>query len=77
MFVADAVEPRHGVIRGQKWSDGSSVRQLLRKIDVVGRIITADSLHSRPETTTLIVNGGGHVMPVKEGTRKILFEDLE
>ena len=47
-------------------------RRLLRGIGVAGRVVTMDALHSRPNTARLIVDGGGHVMPVKDNHRTLL-----
>jgi len=53
------------------------VRRLPDEIGVAGRIVTADALHSCTETTALIVDDGGDcVMPVKEGNRKTVFDDV-
>jgi len=75
-----AVEHGAGVILGQVPSDGGEilgVGRLPGEISVAGRTITLDALNTCRETAALIVDGGGDcVMPVKEGNRKTVFEDV-
>ena len=81
MFVA-ALAHGSGVVAGQTASDGAGgeilgARRLIREIDVAGRVLTLDALHSCPETARLIVDrDADYVLPVK-GNRKSLLEDVE
>ena len=71
----------HGSLAGQTASDGAGgeirgARRLIRELDVDGRVLTLDALHSCPKTARLILDeGADYVMPVK-GNRKTLREDL-
>ena len=70
-----------GVVAGQTASDGAGgeivcARRLIRELDVGGRVLTLDALHSCPKTARLILEqGADYVLPVK-GNRKQLREDL-
>ena len=81
MFLA-AVEHGRGVVVGQTASDSAGgeilgVRRLIAELDVTGRTLTLDALHSCPNTARLIVGqGADYVMPVK-ANRKELLDDLK
>ena len=70
-----------GIVAGQTASDGADgeirgARRLIRELDVGGRVLTLDALHSCPKTARLILDeGADYVMPVK-GNRKTLRGDL-
>ena len=77
-----AVEHGRGVVVGQTASDRAGgeilgARQLIAELDVAGRTLTLDALHSCPKTARLIVAQGAHyVMPVK-ANRPQLLDDLK
>ena len=81
MFLA-AVEHGRGVVVGQTASDSAGgeilgARRLIAELDVTGRTLTLDALHSCPKTARLIVGqGADYVMPVK-ANRKELLDDLK
>ena len=76
-----AVAHGSGVVAGQTASDSAGgeilgARRLIRELDVAGRTLTLDALHSCPETARAILDGGGdYVLPVK-GNRPALLDDL-
>ena len=76
-----AVAHGSGVVAGQTASDGAGgeilgARRLIRELDVAGRVLTLDALHSCPKTVRLIVaEGADCVLPVK-GNRRSLLDDL-
>ena len=76
-----AVAHGAGVVAGQTASDGAGgeitgARRLIRELDVAGRVLTLDALHSCPKTARLIIGeGADHVLPVK-GNRKTLRGDI-
>ncbi len=81
MLVA-AVAHGSGLVLGQTASDSAGgeiigARRLIGDLDVAGRVLTLDALHSCPRTARRIIEGGGdHVMPVK-GNRPDLLNDLK
>ena len=76
-----AVAHGSGAVAAQTASDSAGgevlgARRLIRELDVAGRTLTLDALHSCPETARAILDGGGdHVLPVK-GNRPALLDDL-
>ena len=76
-----AVVHGSGVVAGQTSSDSAGgeilgARRLIRELDVAGRALTLDALHSCPETAALIVaEGADYVLPVK-GNRKSPLDEL-
>ena len=76
-----AVAHGSGVVAGQTASDSAGgeilgARRLIRELDVAGRVLTLDALHSCPETARAILDGGAdYVLPVK-GNRPALLDDL-
>ena len=76
-----AVAHGSGLIVGRNASDSGGgeipgARRLIRELDVAGRVLTLDALHSCPRTARLIVaEGADYVMPVKSN-RQELLEDL-
>ena len=81
MFLA-AVTHGDGLVAGQTASDGVGgeivgARRLIRELDVRGRVLTLDALHSCPKTARLILDrGADYVLPVK-GNHRTVLEDLE
>ena len=80
MLVA-AVAHGAGLILGQIASDGVGgeilgARRLIGELDIAGRTLTLDTLHSCPKTVRLIFDKGAHyVLPVK-GNHQNLLDDL-
>jgi len=76
-----AVAHGAGVVAGQTASDGAGgeiagARRLIRELDVAGRVLTLDALHTCPKTARLILDeGADYVLPVK-GNHKTLREDI-
>ena len=80
MFVA-AVAHGAGLIVGQTASDSAGgeilgARRLIGELDIAGRTLTLDALHSCPKTARLILDKGAHyVLPVK-GNHQDLRDDI-
>lgn len=77
-----AIEHESGLTVGQVASatgggEIEGARRLLREIDIDGRVVTLDALHTQRETARLIVSrGGSYVMTVK-GNQAGLLDDVE
>ena len=80
--VVGAVEHETGLICGQvKVADKSNeipaARKLLRSMQLSGRIVTADAMHTQVETTQLILDKGGDYLMVVKGNQKTILDDLK
>lgn len=74
--VADptAVVVAQAEVTGAKTNEPAVARQVLEQIDLHGKTVTADALHTVKATAQLVVGGGGQfVLPVKEN-RQALFD---
>ena len=82
LHLVQAFEPGSGLVLGQVKVDGKSnetaaIPGLLELLDLVGRTVTADAMHTRREVSAQIVEkGGDYVLPVK-GNQKTLREDVQ
>ena len=81
LHLVQAFEPGAGLVLGQVKVDGKSneitaLPALLKILDLAGRTVTADAMHTQREASALIVEkGGDYVLPVK-GNQKSLREDV-
>ena len=80
--LVGAVEHETGLICGQvKVADKSNeipaARKLLQSMQLSGRIVTADAMHTQIETTQLILDGGADYLMVVKGNQKTILDDLE
>ncbi len=81
LHLVQAFEPGAGLVLGQVKVDGKSneitaLPALLEILDLNGRTVTADAMHTQREASALIVEkGGDYVLPVK-GNQKTLREDV-
>ncbi len=82
MLVA-AVEHGRGVILGQVEVDGKSneipaVRQLSRRLDLAGRVVTMDAIHVQQETARCLVEecGAHYVVTAVKDNQQTIREDL-
>ena len=80
--LVGAVEHETGLICGQvKVADKSNeipaARQLLRNMQLFGRIVTADAMHTQVETTQLILDKGADYLMVVKGNQKTILDDLK
>ncbi len=76
-----AVEHGSGVVHGQTASDGAGgeilgARRLLAELDIAGRTVTLDALHSSPKTARQIVDSGGDYVMVVKANRPALLDDI-
>ena len=80
--LVGAVEHETGLICGQvKVADKSNeipaARELLLNIQLSGRIVTADAMHTQVETTQLILDRGADYLMVVKGNQKTILDDLK
>ncbi len=81
LHLVQAFEPGAGLVLGQIKVDGKSneitaLPALLEILDLNGRTVTADAMHTQREASALIVEkGGNYVLPVKRN-QKSLHEDV-
>ena len=81
LHLVQAFAPGSGLVLGQVKVDGKSneitaLPALLEILDLDGRTVTADAMHTQREASALIVEkGGDYVLPVK-GNQKSLREDV-
>ena len=80
--LVGAVEHETGLICGQvKVADKSNeipaARKLLRSMQLSGRIVTADAMHTQVETTQLILDRGADYLMVVKGNQKTILDDLK
>ena len=82
LHLVQAFAPGAGLVLGQAEVDGKSnettaIPSLLEILDLVGRTVTADAMHTRREVSAQIVEkGGDYVLPVKRN-QKSLHEDIQ
>ena len=81
LHLVQAFAPGAGLVLGQVKVDGKSnettaIPGLLEILDLAGRTVTADAMHTRREVSAQIVEkGGDYVLPVKRN-QKSLHEDV-
>ena len=68
-LTAGAREVQHG-------DEIAAVEPLLREVLVAGRVVTADALHTRRETTRLIGERGGHYVLMVKGNQPHLHAQV-
>lgn len=82
LHLVQAFAPGAGLVLGQvkvdsKSNEMTAIPLLLDILDVFGRTVTADAMHTRREVSARIVEkGGDYVLPVKRN-QKSLHEDLQ
>ena len=82
LHPVQAFEPRAGLVLGQVKVDGKSnetaaIPALLELLDLDGRTVTADAMHTQRETSARIVEKGGDYVLPAEGNQKTLHEDVQ
>ena len=80
MLVA-AVEHSSGLVCGQTACEGAGgeidgVRVLLGEIDIDGRVVTLDALHTQTKTAELIAARGGFYLMTVKGNQPTLLDDV-
>ena len=81
LHPVQAFEPGAGLVLGQVKVDGKSnetaaLPALLEILDLAGRTVTADAMHTQREASALIVEKGGDYVLPAEGNQKSLREDV-
>ena len=82
LHLVQAFAPGAGIVLGQAKVDGKSnettaMPSLLDILELAGRIVTADALHTRRDTSARIVKKGrDYILPVKRNQRS-LHEDIQ
>ena len=81
MLIA-AMEHGSGLVLGQTASESAGgeiegVRRLLSEIDVRGRVVTLDALHSCRKTAAHILEQGADYLITVKGNRKTLVQDIK
>ena len=82
LHLVQAFEPGVGLVLGQVKVDGKSneitaIPSLLEILDLMGRTVTADAMHTRRSVSEQIIGkGGDYVLPVKRN-QKSLHEDVD
>ena len=76
-----ALEHGSGLVRGQvqvadKANEMPAVRDLLAGMDLAGRIVTADAMHTQTETARLIVGGGADYLLTAKGNQPEMLDDI-
>ncbi|HEV2930039.1 MAG TPA: ISAs1 family transposase [Propionibacteriaceae bacterium] len=72
-----AVVVAQSEVAGAKTNEPAAARQVLGQLDLEGKVVTADALHTVKATAELIYQRGGQfVFPVKEN-RQALFDALD
>lgn len=80
MLVA-AVEHSSGLVCGQEESSGAGgelegARRLLERIDIEGRVVTLDALHTQLATARLVVEQGGDYLMTVKSNQQAMLDDL-
>lgn len=80
MLVA-AVEHSSGLVCGQEESSGAGgeiegARRLLQRIDIEGRVVTLDALHTQLATARLVVEQGGDYLMTVKSNQQAMLDDL-
>ena len=81
LHLVQAFESGAGLVLGQVKVDGKSneitaLPALLEILDLDGRTVTADAMHTQREASALIVEKGGDYVLPAEGNQKSLREDV-
>jgi predicted transposase YbfD/YdcC len=82
LHIMTAYITRSGVVLGQKTVDEKTneipiMQEMLRYIDIRGKIITADAMHCQKETATLIKEGGGDYIFGLKGNQGTLHDETK
>jgi DDE family transposase len=70
-------ETRTGVVLKDKESEQTRVEELLCPLDVKGRIVSADALHTHAKTCASITASGGTYLFMAKGNHSTLKKDLQ
>ena len=81
LHPVQAFEPGAGLVLGQVKVDGKSneitaLPALLEILDLAGRTVTADAMHTQREASAPVVEKGGDYVLPAEGNQKSLREDV-
>ena len=76
-----ALEHGSGLVCGQvqvadKTNEIPAVRDLLAEMDLAGRIVTADAMHTQTETARLIVGGGADYLLTAKDNQTEMLDDI-
>ena len=76
-----ALEHGSGLVCGQvqvpdKTNEIPAVRELLGDLDLAGRIVTADALHTQTETARLVVGKGADYLPAAKDNQPEMLDDI-
>ena len=82
LHLVQAFEPGSGLVLGQVKVDGKSneitaIPGLLEMLDLIGRTVTADAMHTQREVSAQIVEKGGDCVLPAEDNQKTLQEDVQ
>ena len=82
LHLVQAFAPGSGLVLGQVKVDGKSneitaLPALLEMLDLDGRTVTADAMHTQREASARIVEKGGDYVLPAEGNQKSLREDVQ
>lgn len=81
MHIITALLADESVSLGQiavesKSNEIPAVRELIRMLDIKGKIITADAMHCQKETAELIIENGGEYVLQLKGNQGNFYEDV-
>ena len=82
LILVAAVTHGEGLPLGQKEvaeksNEIPAVRELLREIELDGKVVTADAMHTQVETAQAILNQGADYVLIAKDNQKTLLEDLK
>ena len=82
LHIMTAYLTRNGVVLGQrtvneKTNEIPVMQEMLKYIDLQGKVITADAMHCQKETAALIIEGGGDYILGLKGNQGILHDEVK
>ena len=82
LHIMTAYITQSGVVLGQKTVDEKTneipvMQEMLKYIELKGKVITADAMHCQKETATLIKKGGGDYIFGLKGNQGILHDEIK
>jgi len=82
LHIITAYLTRNGVVLGQKTVNEKTneipvMQEMLKYIDLQGKVITADAMHCQKDTTALIIEGGGDYILGLKGNQGILHDEVK
>jgi predicted transposase YbfD/YdcC len=81
LHIITAYLTNNGVVLGQKTVNEKTneipiMQEMLKYIDVRGKVVTADAMHCQKETAALIIAGGGDYILSLKGNQGTLYEEV-